>query len=305
MYAVSLFKDRKYDEAIDIFIELDTNPAHVVSLYPEPIAGRLSTSEKDWIVLFGGPREEVLVIQESEPSEEVKTTEEPQKADGGDKPTSTSASATLTPGATPSLKAYLPNLIRAAAAKDDDTASIASRRSVRRRVTMDIFETFGIPSATNTTSSTSAPTLAPTTTASTQLSPGTCPRIRISFETLTRHEADFKRSVDALRRYLTDRRPKLDGVLKTFGITPSQSHKVSPLSEATVGDLRGIPSMPLTSLTPDQLLRFAQVVYTALFKSYLLTMPGLLGSLCRIENWCEVSEVEALLKEREVRDVPL
>ena len=59
--------------------------------------------------------------------------------------------------------------------------------------------------------------------------------------------------------------------------------------------------MPLTSLTPDQLIRFAQVVYTALFKSYLLTMPGLLGSLCRIENWCEVSEVETLLKEREVR----
>ena len=59
--------------------------------------------------------------------------------------------------------------------------------------------------------------------------------------------------------------------------------------------------MPLTALTPDQLIRFAQVVYTALFKSYLLTMPGLLGSLCRIENWCEVSEVEALLREREVR----
>ena len=114
-------------------------------------------------------------------------------------------------------------------------------------------------------------------------------------------QADFKRSVDALRRYLTDRRPKLDGALKAFGITPSQSYKVPPLSEATVEDLRSIPSMPLTALTPDQLIRFAQVVYTALFKSYLLTMPGLLGSLCRIENWCEVSEVEALLKEREVR----
>lgn len=62
--------------------------------------------------------------------------------------------------------------------------------------------------------------------------------------------------------------------------------------------------MPLTALTPDQLIRFAQVVYTALFKSYLITMPGLLGSLCRIENWCEVSEVETLLREREVRGNP-
>ena len=128
---------------------------------------------------------------------------------------------------------------------------------------------------------------------------------RLRFRDLTPTVADFKRSIDALRRYLTDRRPKLDGVLKTFGIAPSQSHKVSPLSEATVEDLREIPSMPLTALTPDQLIRFAQVVYTALFKSYLLTMPGLLGSLCRIENWCEVSEVEALLREREVRRDPL
>lgn len=121
---------------------------------------------------------------------------------------------------------------------------------------------------------------------------------------LTPHVADFKSSIDALLRYLTDRRPKLDGVLKTFGITPSQSYKVPPLSEATIEDLRSIPSMPLAALTPDQLIRFAQVVYTALFKSYLLKMPGLLGSLCRIENWCEVSEVEALLKEREVRRIP-
>ena len=130
-------------------------------------------------------------------------------------------------------------------------------------------------------------------------------RVRLQFPTLIPHTAEFKRSIDAVRRYLTDRRPKLDGVLKTFGITPSQSHKVSPLSEATVAELREIPSMPLTTLTPDQLIRFAQVVYTALFKSYLLTMPGLLGSLCRIENWCEVSEVEALLREREVRADPL
>lgn len=126
--------------------------------------------------------------------------------------------------------------------------------------------------------------------------------IRLRFHTLISRTDAFKRSVDAVRRYLTDRRPKLDGALKTFGITPSQSHKVSPLSEATVADLREIPSIPLTALTPDQLIRFAQVVYTALFKSYLLTLPSLLGSLCRIENWCEVSEVEALLRERKVRD---
>ncbi|KAF9647158.1 hypothetical protein BDM02DRAFT_3170498 [Thelephora ganbajun] len=286
LYGVSLFKNGKYDEAIDIFIELDINPSKVVSLYPESIAGRLSTPEEDWVVLFGGPKEEIPVLQEPKPSEGVTATEEPQKAEGGDQPdsTSTSTSTAPAPGATPSLRGYLPNLIRSSV-KDDDTASVTSRRSIRRRVTVDIFETFGVSSVTNNSSApsvTNTPTPAPAANAPIHPSP-----------------ADFKRSIDALRRYLTDRRPKLDGVLKTFGITPSQSHKVSPLSEATVEDLRGIPSVPLTALTPDQLIRFAQVVYTALFKSYLLTMPGLLGSLCRIENWCEVSEVEALLTERE------
>ena len=64
--------------------------------------------------------------------------------------------------------------------------------------------------------------------------------------------------------------------------------------------------MPLTALTPDQLTLFTQAVYTGLFKSYLLTMPGLLGSLCQIENWCKASVVETILRELEVRcDFPL
>lgn len=173
MYAVSLFRDGKYDEAIDIFIELDTNPAQVVSLYPESIAGRLSTPENDWVVLFGGPKEEIPVIQEQQSPEEAKS-EDPQKNDGEDQQTSTSTSTAPASGATASLRGYLPNLMRSAV-KDDDTASIASRRSVRRRVTMDLFETFGIQSTANNTSAqpvAGTPTYAPTIIATTGLSPG-------------------------------------------------------------------------------------------------------------------------------------
>ena len=174
MYAVSLFKSGKYDEAIDTFIELDANPAKVVSLYPESIAGRLSIPEKDWIVLFGGPREEIPVTHEPESSEGVTTTEEPPKAEGGDQPTS--ALAAPAPGATASFRGYLPNLIRPTV-KDDDTASIGSRRSLRRRMTTDIFETLGVSSTTNSSGAppvTSAPTPVPTTNVPTQLSPGRC-----------------------------------------------------------------------------------------------------------------------------------
>jgi hypothetical protein len=103
-------------------------------------------------------------------------------------------------------------------------------------------------------------------------------------------------------RYLADRRPKLGAALKNVGITPeSQSHLASPLSEASVGELFALPNAPLSALTPAQLLRFAQVVDTVLYKSYLIIRPALLGSLCRVANWCEVSEVEDDLRSRKVQ----
>jgi hypothetical protein len=59
-----------------------------------------------------------------------------------------------------------------------------------------------------------------------------------------------------------------------------------------------MPDSPLRALTPEQLIRCAQVVDTALFKSYLIIRPGLLGPLCRRDNWCEVVEMEGLLMNR-------
>lgn len=53
-------------------------------------------------------------------------------------------------------------------------------------------------------------------------------------------------------------------------------------------------------LTPEELLRFAQVVDTALYKSYIVIRPGLLSSFCRLPNWCEVSEVEEDLRSHQV-----
>jgi hypothetical protein len=112
---------------------------------------------------------------------------------------------------------------------------------------------------------------------------------------------DLNRSVETLVRYLADRRPKLHAALVSVNITPeSQSHVASPLSEASIEELFALPNAPLSALTPEQLLRFAQIVDTALYKSYLIIRPALLGSLCRVANWCEVSEVEEDLRARKV-----
>ena len=115
---------------------------------------------------------------------------------------------------------------------------------------------------------------------------------------------DLHRSVETLVRYLADRRPKLGAALEVVNITTqSQSHLASPLSEASIDELFALPNFPLSALTPEQLLRFAQVVDTALYKSYLIIRPALLGSLCRVANWCEVSEVEEDLRVRKVRSI--
>jgi hypothetical protein len=119
---------------------------------------------------------------------------------------------------------------------------------------------------------------------------------------LHRDSADnLSRSVEGLLRYLPDRRQKLLGALEAFHIIPVQSHRHVALSDTSSDSLRGIPDAPFSSLTPEQLVLCAQVVDTALFKSYLVVRPGLLGPLCRRDNWCEVAEVEETLAAREVR----
>ena len=136
-----------------------------------------------------------------------------------------------------------------------------------------------------------------------------CPQPLRSFQLLLSDMSpsdDLHRSVETLVRYLADRRPKLHAALLSVNITPeSQSDVASPLSEASIEELFALPNAPLSALTPEQLLRFAQIVDTALYKSYLIIRPVLLGSLCRVANWCEVSEVEEDLRARKVCLPPL
>ncbi|KAF5342379.1 hypothetical protein D9611_001421 [Ephemerocybe angulata] len=121
----------------------------------------------------------------------------------------------------------------------------------------------------------------------------------ISARRKTGLHGDLNRSIETLVRFLTDRRPKLGKSLEAMKITPqNQDQKYPPLSKTSVEDLFALPDAPLASLTPEQLLRFAQIVDTALYKAYLIIRPTLLSSLCRVPNWCEVSELEEDLRSR-------
>ena len=111
----------------------------------------------------------------------------------------------------------------------------------------------------------------------------------------------FHRSIETLVRFLTDRRPKLFKALELIKITPeNQTQQYPPLSKTSIEELFALPDAPFSALTPEQLLRFAQIIDTALYKAYLIIRPTLLSSLCRVANWCEVSELEEDLHKRKV-----
>lgn len=108
-------------------------------------------------------------------------------------------------------------------------------------------------------------------------------------------------ALEALIAYLSDRRQKVTGAINALAPPglPAES-SLPTLSSLPSEQLHQLPNLPYTELEPEVLLRVAQVIYTGLLKVYLVARPILVGSLCRIENWCDVEEVEELLKAQKV-----
>ncbi|KDN33706.1 hypothetical protein RSAG8_13202, partial [Rhizoctonia solani AG-8 WAC10335] len=251
---VQLFQEGQYEQAIEMFLELDMNPAKVIALYPDTISGRLAAPREKWIELFGGGVEKVEQQEEKEEGEksvavvEGAEEEEVQKAVAavgvGSPPTrshSPPASIMSGGGISSRLKAGL-----GAMGVRDDSESVKDVPVSRSKKGPD----------------------------------------------------EFTLSTRALGTFLVDRRPKIPAALQPFGITAAQSADLPALSAASVDELMALPSAPLSTLTPEQLVRAAQLVDTALFRLYLFTKPSMIGALCRVDNWCEVVEVEEALRGR-------
>ncbi|KNZ73327.1 Vam6/Vps39-like protein [Termitomyces sp. J132] len=260
--AVADFREAKFDNAIDTFIELDFNPAKVVALYPEQVAGRLSVPLDGWIPLYGGPKlvDDDTVSTTSSPNDTGKAKNE--ERDGSD---THSQDVSATGGLLDTLTVPVAPIAESFRERIGTGLSVKMGAMIR---SMPAKEELTSPPNTGSKSKRAVPD-------------------------------DLHRSIEALLRYLSDRRPKLGKALESVGITPkNQSHAAAPLSEASIEELFALPNVSLVVLTPEQLLRCAQIVDTALYKSYLVIRPSLLGSLCRLPNWCEVSEVEEDLRSR-------
>ncbi|KAG8897845.1 Vacuolar morphogenesis protein 6 [Tulasnella sp. 403] len=261
LHAVSVFKEGKYVEAIKTFIDLDINPAKVVALYPESVSGRLSVPQTKWIELFGGkPTKPPELEKEGAPDAD--------KADGGAGGSSIAGQLRAT---LETLVPAIPEVVSGLSGQDDDAKSIKSVGTVGK----------GKEKLEKAKGQLPVPA-----------------QMAALFIRPSKTADDSRRSIENLLVYLGDRRPKLSGALLAFHITPEKAPDLPDLSETSIEDLFLMPNQPIPSLIPEQLLRYAQIVDTALFKSYLVIRPGLVGSLCRLDNWCEVAEVEEVLRER-------
>ncbi|PWN28809.1 hypothetical protein BDZ90DRAFT_249986 [Jaminaea rosea] len=95
-------------------------------------------------------------------------------------------------------------------------------------------------------------------------------------------------ALEALGRFLADRRRIFKPILEDrLPVTPTPHEAMLSL-----------PSVPLPSMSLQDVTALARVVDTSLFKTFLETKPSLVGPLCRIQNWCEVSEVEEILEAK-------
>lgn len=280
--AVSQFRSGKYDNAINAFLDLDVNPAKVVALYPDKVAGRLAVKQDEWIALFGGPVAQSKEHSAGGVAEDAWST---KSSEGGTKDSAAGkdklpVTISRSPSPTGSLRArtktsFSALLPAAAASKEDDVASLNGKKKGKVAGTC-------------------------------------CFAVVTSWWVIVLHFAcssawtsscpdDATRSLETLWRYLTSLRPKLAGALASHHITPSQSHLFPTLSSTSPASLYALPSgVALADLTEDELVKRAQIVDTALFKSYLIGRPSMLGPLCRLPNWCEVEEVEEELRAREV-----
>ena len=294
---LALFLDKqKYDAAIDVFIEENVNPAKVIALFPKAISGKLYCERNEVEEIWGGRTKEDLQQQEHEqsgilPRRNRISSERKRQATPE---TSSSAEADDIANPNRSQSGSLPQAERPgrrftpAKKKEDDTASVKSVTSKRSQSALSVSKE----------ARDSSPAL------------GAVPEVKKedgkrSIEGLTTAtlnlvvctDLSFKLSTDVLVRYLPDRRQQIMRALSALppGVRPSPSTPLPSTSPNSAFNFFDLPDESLTTYTPEQLQRTAQVVETALFKCYLHAKPGLLGPLCRIENWCEVEEVEELL----------
>ncbi|SPO24439.1 related to Vam6/Vps39-like protein involved in vacuolar morphogenesis [Ustilago trichophora] len=297
LFAVSLFADERFDEAIEMFMELDTNPAKVIALYPSNVAGELSRSREEWFPIFGGKTPAKLRapsssdVSETSPTPSLATlpslatsaTTAARSRLGAFLPARRPQSIVGEPAATTSLSS---SPSHAGAAKPKPSRTATSATTTTAYDADNLAETGSIRSVRTTTRE--APEMKFTASGAS----------RDSRTAVAGADPSSRKALDALGKFLADRRRIFKPILESSPHLESKDHMAMSQIKRDTHWLLSLPNKPFGEMDKEELIAVAQTVDTALFKTFLLTKPALIGPLCRIENWCEVEQVEELLKER-------
>ncbi|PWN43824.1 hypothetical protein IE81DRAFT_321996 [Ceraceosorus guamensis] len=304
LWALDLFKAKCYDESLEHFLELDVNPCKIVALYPHSVAGNLSRRPEQWNKIFGAP-EALLAPSAGEGASEIGAGADKKSGSGPDgqsealavprarlgglfarRPQSVYGAGTAgSPGAPSGSAAAAPSSSANPAAVTSPVSSPSKfNRATPAHQNLGAVQDDDAKSVRSVRSARSVKPPVPT--GSPSLGSGA------SQEGPTPEEA--RRSLEALGRYLADRRRIFKPLLEVHPSSHTSSQHPRDSKQ-----LLALPDLPMSSFDVDDLTAIAQAVDTALFKTFLSVKPALLGSLCRVENWCEVGQVEELLLDKE------
>lgn len=270
--ALSLFSTQSWTAAFNEFMALDITPAKIVALFPaDQISGRLHIPQSEWVEAFGGPVGGRLVPAALEGEEGDLLSREKQER--------------------MEKVGVLGHMTHLGLKRKPSMDTLADKASIREgSINTDV------AGEDSGSSEGSIKEFAGKR--------GQANRLGIALTSLILHLPTVypPAAVENLMIYLSDRRQKLAGAIAALDQSLPPIDALPPLKTVTTTELIHYPSVPMADLSPEELVRVSQIVYTALIKVYLMIRPSLVGSLCRIENWCEVGEVEELLKERSVRE---
>ncbi|CAO1632481.1 unnamed protein product [Parajaminaea phylloscopi] len=285
-----------FEAAVEQWIELDLNPTKVLSIFPENIAGKgLTKPQSEWHKVWGAELERAGFDLDDVEAPRIAATAPDMSRRGST--ASTPALAQEIPAAhqrdRSRLTSFLGRVSRPTSIIDPPSLSSSPKLDGALGATVEQSSGTTQPAqagspARDSISDRPSRRLTKQLDSASVRSGATSPAT-VSLRDATELDSDTivsRSSLEALGRFLADRRRIFKPILET-------SPAVSPTSAE---DIAMIPSIPLSSLSLPDLTALARVVDTALFKTFLETKPSLVGPLCRIQNWCDVSEVEGLLE---------
>ena len=286
LYAVSLFSSGRFDEAIEHFIELETNPARVIALFPQAISGPLARERGQWLEMFGGARKKYVEDEPAKMAQKDDSDTASMSSTRSRKATTTAENVAI-PRDRTRLASLWGRRPQSMIGGDGLSPSASAASSPARAPPAGKLKGVGTEDPQGSETATTAITAEPSSTNANVQTPAApvAPPKKLSSD-------EDKKSIDALGRFLADRRRIFKPILEAQAVSHSVTQSQIRRDPAW---LLALPSQPLPTMELEQLMAVAQTVDTALFKTFLATKPALVGSLCRVENWCEVEQVEELL----------